>query len=169
MNLAAVLHVPAIFVLQNNQVALGTKFDQHQKGPFQAWSRAYGIVAFSCNGNNVLDTYAATRLAVDLCRQGSGPAIVFAETFRMGGHATHDEREARMILGPELFQYWGTRDPIGTYESYLENNGVDRSVLEEVEDRIVDELAQAERQALLSRETRMPLPRSVLDGVYAGG
>src|SRR5207248_7971551 len=41
MNLAAVLHVPAIYVLQNNQVALGTRLDQHQSGPFTSWSKAY--------------------------------------------------------------------------------------------------------------------------------
>src|SRR5439155_4021409 len=68
MNLAAVLHVPAIFVLQNNQIALGTRLEQHQAGPFMAWSKAYGVIGFSCDGNNVLDTYAATKLAADLAR-----------------------------------------------------------------------------------------------------
>src|SRR5437899_5284507 len=43
MNLAAVLHVPAIYVLQNNQIALGTKLEQHQRGPFTAWAKAYGV------------------------------------------------------------------------------------------------------------------------------
>src|SRR5205823_8429146 len=92
VNLAAVLRVPAIFVLQNNQIALGTRFDQHQAGPFSAWAKAYGVRGFSCDGNNVLDTYAATKLAANLVRSGDGPAIIFAETFRMGGHATHDEK-----------------------------------------------------------------------------
>src|SRR5215813_5995116 len=107
MNLAAVLHVPAIFVLQNNQIALGTRLDQHQVGPFTSWGKAYGVTAFACNGNNVLDVYAVTKLAADLCREGKGPALVIAETFRMGGHATHDEREARQIFSPQLFDYWG--------------------------------------------------------------
>src|SRR5499426_456993 len=112
MNLAAVLHLPVIFVLQNNQIALGTRFERHQEGPFTAWSKAYGVTGLSCDGNNVLDTYAATRLAADLARSGRGPVIIFAETFRMGGHATHDEREAREIFRPELFEHWGKRDPI---------------------------------------------------------
>src|SRR5262245_30515477 len=111
MNLAAVLHVPAIFVLQNNQIALGTRLDQHQVGPFTAWSKAYGVVGFSCDGNNVLDTYAATKIAADLVRSGRGPVIIFAETFRMGGHATHDEKEAREIFPPDVFEYWGKREP----------------------------------------------------------
>src|SRR5438552_654262 len=124
MNLAAVLHVPAIFVLQNNQVALGTRLDQHQRGPFTAWSKAYGVAGFSCDGNNVLDTYAATKIAADLVRTGHGPVILFAHTFRMGGHATHDEKEARQTFAADVFEYWGKRDPIGLYESYLERQGV---------------------------------------------
>ena len=65
LNMAAVLRVPVLYVFQNNQVALGTSFRGHQVGPFTAWSKAYGIRGFSCDGNNVLDTFAATRQAVD--------------------------------------------------------------------------------------------------------
>jgi len=167
MNLAAVLKVPAVYVLQNNQIALGTRLDQHQAGPFTAWSKAYGITAFSCDGNNVLDTYAATKLAADLARNGSGPAIVTAETFRMGGHATHDEAEAREICGAELFEYWGKRDPIGTYESWLEAQGVSKTTLDETEQKVIAELAQAEKEALASREKNMPKPETAIAGVYA--
>ena len=167
MNFAAVLKVPAVYVLQNNQIALGTRLDQHQAGPFTAWSKAYGITAFSCDGNNVLDTYAATKLAADLARNGSGPAIVTAETFRMGGHATHDEAEAREICGAELFEYWGKRDPIGTYESWLEAQGVSKTTLDETEQKVIAELAQAEKEALASREKNMPKPETAIAGVYA--
>ena len=117
MNLAAVLHLPVIFVLQNNQIALGTPLDRHQVGPLKSWSKAYGVAGFSCDGNNVLDVYATTKIAADLVRRGHGPVMIFAETFRMGGHATHDEREAREIFPSSTFEYWGKRDPIGMYES----------------------------------------------------
>lgn len=166
MNLAAVLHLPAVYVLQNNQVALGTRLDRHQAGPFAAWSRAYGVTGFSCDGNNVLDTYAATKLAAGHARNGNGPTIVIAETFRMGGHATHDEKEAREIFPPDVFEYWGKRDPIGMYESYLEGQGVSRTALEETEKQVIDEIAQAEREALTSREKNMPRPETALEGVH---
>lgn len=168
MNLAAVLHVPAVFVLQNNQIALGTRLEQHQSGPFAAWSQAYGVSGFSCDGNNVLDTYAATKLAAGLGRSGRGPAIVFAETFRMGGHATHDEREAREIFAPEVFEYWGRRDPIGMYESYLERHGITRNLLEETEQRVLEEIEKAGKDALASREAVMPRPDTFIREVYYG-
>ena len=168
MNLAAVLHVPAIYVLQNNQVALGTPFKRHQVGPFTAWNKAYGVAGFSCNGNNVLDTYAATKLAADLARNGRGPVIIFAETFRMGGHATHDEKEARDICAPEMFEYWGRRDPIGMYEIYLERRGIPHSELVAAEQRVLEEIKDAETQALASRERTMPEPENFTQQVYAG-
>ncbi len=167
VNMAAVLRVPVLFVFQNNQVALGTRFDAHQVGPFRAWSKAYGVAGFACDGNNVLDTFAATKLAADHARNGGGPAIIFAETFRMGGHATHDEREARDTFGNAVFETWGKRDPIGTFEAYLESTGINQSVLESAEDRVIEELAQAEKEALESRDNCMPAPESALTGVYA--
>jgi TPP-dependent pyruvate/acetoin dehydrogenase alpha subunit len=168
MNLASVLHLPVIYVLQNNQVALGTAFEKHQAGPFTAWAKAYGVHGFSCDGNNVLDVYAVTRQAADLARAGHGPAIVFAETFRMGGHATHDESEARAICAPELFEYWGRRDPIGLYEAYLTRHGVQAAELQEAERMTIAEIEEAEGQALASRESNMPRPESLTRRVYAG-
>src|SRR5215831_5538720 len=146
VNFAAVLRLPVVYVFQNNQIALGTRLDQHQSGPFTSWGKAYGAQSFVCHGNNVLDVYAATRLAAAQCREGKGPAIVVAETFRMGGHATHDEREARAIFSAELFEYWGKRDPIGMYEAYLESSGVRYEELDAVENRVIAELAQAEKE-----------------------
>jgi TPP-dependent pyruvate/acetoin dehydrogenase alpha subunit len=167
MNLAAVLHLPAIFVLQNNQIALGTRLDQHQAGPFTAWSRAYGVAGLSCDGNNILDVYAATKLAADSVRGGDGPAIIFAETFRMGGHATHDEKEAREIFPAEVFEHWGKRDPIGLYESYLERHDISRSDLQKTEQRVIEELAAAEREALASFKDHVPDSSEATRGVYA--
>jgi TPP-dependent pyruvate/acetoin dehydrogenase alpha subunit len=167
MNLAAVLKIPAVYVLQNNQVALGTRLDQHQAGPFREWNKAYGVTGFLCDGNNVLDTYAATKLAAEHARNGEGAAIVSAETFRMGGHATHDEAEARALFAPEVFEHWGKRDPIGMYESWLQTAGISTKTLEETEDQVVTEIAKAEEEALASRETSMPKPQSAIEDVYA--
>lgn len=167
MNLSAVLKLPAVYVLQNNQVALGTRLEQHQAGRFTAWSKAYGVLGLSCDGNNVLDTYAATKIAVDLARDGHGPIILFAETFRMGGHSTHDEAEARKMFPPEVFESWGKRDPIGTYETYLEKNGVSKTTLDKTEEQILQEVARAEQEALISREKNMPRPEAAIEGVYS--
>jgi pyruvate dehydrogenase E1 component alpha subunit/2-oxoisovalerate dehydrogenase E1 component alpha subunit len=168
-NFAAVQRLPAILIIQNNQVALGTRLDQHHVPPdFADWPSSYGIWHAAFDGNNVLDAYAATALAAERCRRGEGPAMLLGTTFRMGGHATHDEREARATLAPELFERWGRRDPIASYEEHLKAEGLPPARLEEVEEGVREEVEGAAREALASRE-RMPPPAgpSALGQVYA--
>jgi TPP-dependent pyruvate/acetoin dehydrogenase alpha subunit len=166
VNLATVQRVPAIFIIQNNQVALGTRLDQHGIGPFSEWPKMYGAAGGMFDGNNVLDAYAATRLAAERARAGDGVTILVADTFRMGGHATHDEREARDTFAPELFEEWGRRDPIGLYENWLEGEGMKRDILEEIEARVTAEVDAGAEQALASRDGKMPVGETAAAGVY---
>lgn len=169
LNFAAVQRVPAIFIIQNNQVALGTMVEwAHLPGDFEELHEAYGCAGSAFDGNNVLDAYAATKLAADRCRRGEGPVILAAETFRMGGHATHDEQDARRMIPEEMYAYWGKRDPIGLYEEYLKCHGVGQDELEATEVEVTAELDRAAEEALASRETNMPKPESGIDDVYSG-
>jgi TPP-dependent pyruvate/acetoin dehydrogenase alpha subunit len=182
-NLAAVQRLPVIYIIQNNQVALGTELTQHHAaGDFAEWGRLYGASAASFDGNNVLDAYAATRWAAERCRSGDGPVFLTAETFRMGGHATHDEAEARETFAAELFAEWGRRDPIGCYEEWLAAAPIDlqsgekvapgaaersnREAVAEVELRVGEEVESAAEEALASRR-QMPEPGSSDGDVYA--
>jgi TPP-dependent pyruvate/acetoin dehydrogenase alpha subunit len=184
LNLAAVQWLPMIVIIQDNKVALGTRVDQHHRGSFLEWPAAYGIEGAAFDGNNVLDAYAATKLAANECREGRGPVLLIADTFRMGGHATHDEREARATFDKTLFEYWGKRDPIGQYETYLIEGTMDlesgRRVkrsnalrernadsLKRVESQIIEEIDRAADDALASSRNNMPEPRSAADGVYS--
>lgn len=181
LNFAAVLGLPSVFILQNNQVALGTRLDQHHLAEdFRRWGDAYGVPLLSVDGNNVLDVYAAVRLAADRCRRDEGPVFLEATTFRMGGHATHDVAEARRTFPAELFERWGRRDPIGLYEEYLARGPVElgdeegatrearnRARLRAVEEEVTAEVEAAAEEALRSRSERMPAPEDAADGVYA--
>ena len=184
MNLAAVQHLPLIVIIQDNKVALGTRLDQHHRGSFLDWPAAYGVQGGSFDGNNVLDAYAATRLGADACREGLGPVLLIADTFRMGGHATHDEREARATFDSKLFSHWGKRDPIGLYETYLIEGSLDlqsgrsmnqsdarreqnAAVLRRLEARVTEEVERAANEALESARSNMPIGVSAAEGVYA--
>jgi TPP-dependent pyruvate/acetoin dehydrogenase alpha subunit len=181
-NFAAVSKAPLLVVLQNNQVALGTSVLRHSAGAMEDLHTAYGAYGLACDGNNVLDVHAATVLLADRCRKGAGPCMLTATTFRMGGHATHDEAEARALFTPEQFRHWGLRDPIGTYEAYLVEEGpaldgrkrpaparreANRRLLEEAEAKVAAEVEAAEREALESRQSLMPVPEDAMRGVYA--
>lgn len=169
LNFAAVQQVPAIFIVQNNQVALGTMVQwAHLPGDFEALHEAYGCAGWSFEGNNVLDAYAATKLAANRCRADGGPVILSTNTFRMGGHATHDEQDARRMIPQEMYDYWGKRDPTGLYEEYLKRHGFDARDLDEVERNVTDEIDRAAEAALASRESNMPAPEAAIDDVYCG-
>ncbi len=181
LNFAAVQRLPVIFVIQNNQVALGTRFDQHHPSEdFSGWGRAYGAHLEEVDGNHVLDVHAATVRARRRCVEGEGPVFVAAETFRMGGHATHDVREARETFPDELFERWGRRDPVGLYETWLVRSGIDLggdakgsleerngAKLEAIEEEVRAEVDAAAEEALESRRHRMPEPEAAEGGVYA--
>jgi len=168
LNFAAVQRVPAIFVIHNNQVALGTRLAQHHlPEDFTELPAAYGMAGGVFDGNNVLDAYAAARLAAVRCRAGAGPVMLVGTTFRMGGHATHDEREARELFPDEVFAEWGRRDPIGLYEEHLKGLGIRAEALAAAEARVEAEVAEAEAEALKSRSTSVPDPAGALEGVYA--
>jgi TPP-dependent pyruvate/acetoin dehydrogenase alpha subunit len=152
LNRAAVQDLPVVFILQDNRVALGTRAEQHGLGELSRWGEMYGIPTWKADGNHVLDVYAATALATARCREGRGPALVVARTFRMGGHATHDEREARATFPEELFRSWGKRDPVGLYETWLEEQGHPRAALEKIEEETSREVDGAAAEALESRE-----------------
>ena len=184
LNFAAVQRLPLIVIIQDNKVALGTRLDQHHRGSFLEWPAAYGVEGGSFDGNNVLDAYATTKLAANACREGRGPALLIADTFRMGGHATHDEREARATFDATLFAHWGKRDPIGLFETYLIDGSLElekgrrtaqteglrernAEVLRRIEKRVIQEGEQAADEALESARSNMPVGNSAAHGVYA--
>jgi len=167
VNFAAVRRLPVVFIIQNNQVALGTQLNQHAAGSFADWPAMYGTAGGAFDGNHVLDAFAATRLAANRARAGEGVTILVAETFRMGGHATHDEREARSLFSPEVFARWGKRDPVGLYEAWLGEEGIARGRLEAIEAAVAAEVDAAAEEAIRSRDAAMPAGETAGAGVYA--
>lgn len=95
--------------------------------------------------------------------------MVVADTFRMGGHATHDEREARETFSSTLFAHWGRRDPIGLFEAYLEEGGISPETLERVEAEVTEEMDRAAGEALESRDRIPPPEQALYDGFSSGG
>jgi 2-oxoisovalerate dehydrogenase E1 component len=188
MNFAAAARLPLIVIIQNNQVALGTRLDQYNRGSFMEFIGAYGVEGWGFDGNNVLDAYAAVKIAADRARRietrDRGPFLLVAETFRMGGHATHDEREARKTFPSGLFEYWGKRDPIGLFENYLIEGDLDLAtgrrerrkaalrqsntdLLRDAEAKVIAEVERAAEDALESARSRMPNPETAGGGVFS--
>jgi len=168
MRVASALSAPLISVIQDNRVALGTLTETHSRSDLRDLAAAYGAPVWEVDGNHVLDCYAAAALAAEACRAGRGPAVLLARTFRMGGHATHDEREARRLLPPAAYAEWGARDPVGCYEEWLTaTRGVPRAHLEALEEALTARVDDAARHAAARKESHAPAASELLEGVYA--
>ena len=123
MNFAAVYDAPCVFLVQNNQYAISVPLSQQTKAPTIAHKAiGYGMPGYRCDGNDVLATYAVTRAAVDRARQGEGPALIEAVTYRMEAHTTADD--PTRYRTPEELAEWKARDPIARFETFLESEGL---------------------------------------------
>ncbi|MFB9714935.1 thiamine pyrophosphate-dependent enzyme [Arthrobacter methylotrophus] len=92
MNFAAVMKAPVVFFIQNNGWAISVPTErQVAGGSVAARAAGYDIPGIQVDGNDVVAVYEATRNAFAHCRQGNGPVVVEAMTYRRGPHSTADD------------------------------------------------------------------------------
>lgn len=161
--LAAALELPIVTFLEHNRWAFGTT--SRREAAVDDWLDAaamYGVPAESVDGNDVRGVYRASRAAVDRAREGGGPTIIVAETYRMLGHAQHD---AQKYVAPEELDDWRTRDPITRLERVLlDEEHATEEELEKIRDAVSDELDAAVADVLAEPE---PEPIEARTRVYA--
>ena len=95
-NMAELWNLPVVFVIENNQYAMGTSVQRSTKSP-SLWERgaAYGIKGEAVDGMDVLAVKAAGQKAVAVCRAGLGPYILEMKTYRYRGHSRSDPAKYR--------------------------------------------------------------------------
>ncbi|NNK78150.1 MAG: pyruvate dehydrogenase (acetyl-transferring) E1 component subunit alpha [Litoreibacter sp.] len=95
-NMAELWNLPVVFVIENNQYAMGTSVARSTHSP-SLWERgaAYGIKGEEVDGMDVLAVKAAGEKAVAACRAGKGPYILEVKTYRYRGHSMSDPAKYR--------------------------------------------------------------------------
>jgi TPP-dependent pyruvate/acetoin dehydrogenase alpha subunit len=163
LNLAAVLNVPFVLIAENNGWAYSTPTSRQMRiKSIATRAAAYGIPGESVDGNDVLAVYEATRRAVERARAGGGPSLIETRTFRMKGHAEHDDAG---YVPKHLFEEWKLKDPIERFERHLLGNGLaTEDQLKEIVAKIDAQLNQEVDFALASP---MPPAERAFEGVYA--
>ncbi|KUI19332.1 pyruvate dehydrogenase (acetyl-transferring) E1 component subunit alpha [Mycobacterium sp. GA-1285] len=130
LNFAAVYRVPCVFFVQNNQWAISVPVRQQMAGPSIAHRAVgYGMPGVRVDGNDVLACFAVTAEAAHRARDGGGPTLIEAITYRMGPHTTSDDPNRYRRL--EEVQEWAARDPVTRLRTYLQSAGVWTDRLEE--------------------------------------
>ncbi|HSG78890.1 MAG TPA: dehydrogenase E1 component subunit alpha/beta [Acidimicrobiia bacterium] len=150
VNTAAVLGLPVVFTVQNNQYAFSTPNAGQFVGGYVAHrADGYGIPGVVVDGNDVLEVASVTREAVERARGGGGPTLIEAVTFRRLGHAADDDAG---YMDAEERERWEHDDPIPRFEEYLGTRGLldeqrRRHLTERIETRIRRTIEWARAQA----------------------
>ncbi len=121
-NMAELWELPAIFVIENNQYAMGTAVKRATKSP-NLWERgaAFGIPGEMVDGMDVLAVKAAAQKAVAHARSGKGPYILEMMTYRYRGHSMSDPAKYRSR--EEVQRIREQRDPIDRLRERLLSEG----------------------------------------------
>src|SRR5258707_2268511 len=160
---ASVFNAPIVFYCQNNQWAISEPLEKQSRVPLYQRARGFGFPGLRVDGNDVLACYAVTQKAMQAAREGQGPTLIEAFTYRMGAHTTTDD-PTRYRLASEL-EMWKLRDPIERVRAYLVRGGLAApEFFAEVD-------AEAKREGSRVRDACRnmadPPPLALFDNVYA--
>jgi pyruvate dehydrogenase E1 component alpha subunit len=160
---ASVFNAPIVFFCQNNQWAISAPLEKQSRVPLYQRARGFGFPGVRVDGNDVLACYAVTKKAMQAAREGQGPTLIEAFTYRMGAHTTTDD-PTRYRLASEL-EVWKLRDPIERVRAYLVRTGLaDPDFFAEIDAEAKQVGAQV-REAC--RTMPDPAPLAIFDDVYS--
>ncbi|MCQ4210037.1 MULTISPECIES: pyruvate dehydrogenase (acetyl-transferring) E1 component subunit alpha [Streptomyces] len=117
---SAVYNAPVVFFCQNNQWAISEPTEKQTRVPLYQRAQGYGFPGVRVDGNDVLAVLAVTRWALQRARDGEGPTLVEAFTYRMGAHTTSDD--PTKYRADEERASWEAKDPILRLRTYLETH-----------------------------------------------
>jgi len=160
---ASVFNAPVVFFCQNNQWAISEPLEKQSRIPLYQRARGFGFPGLRVDGNDVLACYAVTKKAMQAAREGQGPTLIEAFTYRMGAHTTTDD-PTRYRLASEL-EMWKLKDPIERVRAYLVRTG------QAEPEFFADVEAEASKVGADVREACRTMPDppvlSIFDQVYA--
>lgn len=164
LNFASVFKLPVIFFVQNNKYAISVPLSRQTAAPSLAHKAVgYGMAGELVDGNDLAALLAVLGRAVKLCREGGGPFLVEADTYRIQSHTNADDA-TRYRHSAEVDE-WTKRDPLRRMRAYLQNEG---ALTEEREAQYHDDAEQVAaslREAMGQQPDLQPL--ELFDHVYS--
>jgi TPP-dependent pyruvate/acetoin dehydrogenase alpha subunit len=162
MNFAVVQKLPMVVVVEDNGFAYSTPTSKQTAAKTLA-DKAIGLgcQGVTIDGNDVLAVYGTVKNAIERARGGGGVTLVEVKTFRMKGHAEHDNQA---YVAPELIEEWKAKDPLARYEKVLMELGVaTQDDFTQIQQRVRQEIDAATDEA---ERSPMPDPADAGRGLY---
>lgn len=162
LNLAATWNLPVVYVIENNCYAESTHQACHQNiQDVAVRAKAYNMHFDIADGNDVIDVYEKAKKAVENAKNGNGPTLLEAKTYRWLGHYVGDPGVYRP---DDEVKEWKAYDPIENFKKVvLENNLVSESDLNNISQEIEKEIDEAVE---FGRESEEPELEEALRDVY---
>ena len=151
LNMSVLWKLPIIFVVENNQWAIGMAHHRSTSKP-EIYKKAevFGLPGVEVDGMDVLAMRNVALTAIQRARSGEGPTLIEALTYRFRGHSLADPDELRSAEEKEA---WVSKDPIIRLSNYLLRNQIDcQEKLDEIKKRVQDNVKEAVDFALSSPE-----------------
>jgi pyruvate dehydrogenase E1 component alpha subunit len=161
LNISSVWKLPLISIVENNRYGMGTEVSR-ASAVANIYEKAccYGIDATRVDGNNVLLVYEAVREAVQRAREGGGPQLIEAITYRIRGHSMGGPQRYRER---EEVAEWRERDPIALWQNTLREH---KLAGDEDVQRLEQEVeAEAGKAVQFAEESPLPDEREMCSDV----
>jgi pyruvate dehydrogenase E1 component alpha subunit len=165
LNYAAVYRLPVVFVCENNLYMEYTAIGDITAVQHPAADRAagYGLEPIVIDGNDADEVYLTATARIERARQGKGPSLVEAVTYRHGGHSRADPGKYRPQ--PEV-EAWKQYDPVTVYRGRLLRLGVDGAELDLVDKQVFEAVELATQEAIAGD---LPSPAIALTQLWSDG
>ncbi len=165
LNLASIWKLPVVYVCENNFFAMSSfQRDAMAVQNISERAAAYGIPGVTVDGNDVVAVYETGLEAVRRAREGKGPTLIEAITWR---HHGHFEGENDVYRDPKEHEAWLRKDPIPRFqEQLLKNHRVTAEELERIESGVRREI---EETVAFAEQSPDPGPAELLEDVYNSG
>jgi len=156
MNFAGVWKTPTVFICSNNLYAISVPYERQTASETIAQkAQAYGFEGLRVDGMDPIAVYLATKLALSRAREGRGPTLIEAMTYRYGGHATADDQT--LYRSSEEVEAWKEKDAIERLRRFLEKRGewderVGEKVAAEIRDSVDAAITSIESEPLPDRD-----------------
>jgi pyruvate dehydrogenase E1 component alpha subunit len=163
LNFSGVFNAQTVLFVQNNQWAISMpRAGQTASQTLAQKGLAQGVTGVLVDGNDALAVYSVSNWALERARQGQGPTLIEALTYRIGAHTTADD--PRRYQPAEEIERWRARDPLPRFRSYLERLGLwdesaEQAAVDESLARIDAVVADAEARPIPSLEAYVEVAR----------